>query len=313
MSNTDMAVLERGGAIATAAEIRAQVNLIQEVMAAVMKEGVHYGVIPGTGDKPTLFKAGAEKILSTFRIAIEPVVEDLSTHDEARYRVQARATAQATGVFLGAGVGECSSGEVKYKWRSAVCQEEFDATPEDRKRTEWKRGRNGQPAYQIQQVRTNHQDLANTVLKMAKKRAQMDACLTVTAASDVFTQDIEDMPDELREAVLDTDKPSRPAPAAPQRRSASGSTAAAPQVAADGTTAVKSITPKNGETNGKQWILYIVKFADGREASTLDEAIAKIAMDARDNGEVVKPVLEPGKKEGSFKLVALTVIGNTGE
>jgi hypothetical protein len=32
---------------------------------------------------------------------------------------------------------------------------------------------------------------------MAKKRAMVDATLTVTAASDIFTQDVEDMPEEI--------------------------------------------------------------------------------------------------------------------
>jgi hypothetical protein len=34
---------------------------------------------------------------------------------------------------------------------------------------------------------------------MAKKRAQIDLTLTATAASDIFTQDLEDIPEELRE------------------------------------------------------------------------------------------------------------------
>jgi hypothetical protein len=54
---------------------------------------------------------------------------------------------------------------------------------------------------QKQQVRTNPADVANTILKMAKKRGLVDAILTVTAASDIFTQDIEDLPDEVREEV----------------------------------------------------------------------------------------------------------------
>ena len=73
----------------TAPEIRAQVNRIQEVMQAVMKDGTHFGTIPGTG-KPSLYKAGSEKILSTFHIGVDPIVEDLSTPDEARFRVPAR-------------------------------------------------------------------------------------------------------------------------------------------------------------------------------------------------------------------------------
>lgn len=207
------AVVEhRGGTVVvnaqTAAEIRAQVNRIQEVMKAVMVRDTHYGVIPGT-PKPTLYKAGSEVLLTTFRVAVDPQVDDLSTHDEIRYRVTARGVHQTTGTVIGAGIGECSSNEEKYRWRNAVCQEEFDETPEDRKRVKWQKGNQG--PYKRQQIRTVPADVANTVLKMAKKRAQIDLTLTALAASDCFTQDIEDMPEELRETV--SEDSSRPAPA----------------------------------------------------------------------------------------------------
>ncbi|MDI6721868.1 MAG: hypothetical protein QMD85_05720 [Candidatus Aenigmarchaeota archaeon] len=174
-----------------AADVRAQVNLIQEVMKSVMQKGQHYGVIPGAGDKPTLFKAGAEKIMTVFRLAADPEVKDLSLHDVMRYRVTCRLLAQSTGSLVGAGVGEASSDEEKYKWRYAVSEAEWNATPEDRRRIKYKRDG------QINQVRINPADVANTVLKMAKKRALVDAVLTVTAASDIFTQGIEDLPEEM--------------------------------------------------------------------------------------------------------------------
>lgn len=37
---------------------------------------------------------------------------------------------------------------------------------------------------------------ANTILKMAKKRAQIDAVLTVASLSEIFTQDFDDLPPE---------------------------------------------------------------------------------------------------------------------
>src|SRR6266851_6909658 len=98
----------------TAIEIRAQVNLIQEVMRAVMKENTHYGVIPGC-QKPSLWKPGAEVLFATFRVSVDPTVEDLSTFNEARFRVTARGTSNH-GVQLGSAVGEASSDEEKYKW-----------------------------------------------------------------------------------------------------------------------------------------------------------------------------------------------------
>lgn len=182
----------------TAAEVRAQVNLIQEVMESVMKDGTHYGKVPGCGDKPTLLKAGAEKIMATFRLAAEPIITDLSTSDEIRYRISVRMTS-ASGQFLGAGVGECSSNEEKYKWRNAICDEEFEETPEDRKREKWQSSwyQGQKKTSKRKQIRTNPADLANTILKMAKKRALVDGVLTATAASDIFTQDIEDLPEEM--------------------------------------------------------------------------------------------------------------------
>lgn len=178
----------------TAPEVKAQVNHIQAVMAAVMKDGHHYGKIPGCGDKPTLLKPGAEKLLLTFRISIDPEVEDLSHGDEVRFRVRCRGLAE-DGRFLGTGLGECSSDEDKYAWRAAVCDEEWDATAEDRRRTKWRKGKGGS-AYTVPQVRCHPADAANTILKMAKKRALVDMTLSITAASDIFTQDLEDDSDQ---------------------------------------------------------------------------------------------------------------------
>ncbi|MDH4581421.1 hypothetical protein E8F20_05965 [Pseudomonas sp. BN415] len=180
----------------SAVEIRQRVNLVQEVMQGIMKRDTHYGTIPGT-PKPTLYKPGAEVLCVTFRVAQEYEIEDLSTADMARYRVTCIGVHQTTGIKLGEGVGECSSGEEKYKWRGAICSEEFDATPENMRRIKFSKYRGA--VEKKAQVRTEAADLANTVLKMACKRAMIAMTLNVTAASDIFTQDIEDLPEELRE------------------------------------------------------------------------------------------------------------------
>jgi hypothetical protein len=209
----------------TAAEIRADVNLIQEVMKAVMKRDVHFGVVPGT-DKPTLLKPGAEKLMVTFRLNAEPVIEDLSGADEIRYRIKVRITHQITKAEIGWGVGECSSNETKYKWMRPTCKEEYDATPDDRRRIKFARGQGGK-IFKNEQIRTNLSDAANTVLKMAKKRALVDAILTCTAASDIFTQDVEDVPEEMADAVADA-RPARTAPRETEAATAAQAPAGAP-------------------------------------------------------------------------------------
>ncbi len=185
----------------TAAEVVAQKRLIQEVMQAVMKEGTHYGTIPGCGPKPTLLKPGADCILTTFKIAVHPEIEDLSSDDEVRYRIKAKGIHMASDNVVGIGVGEASSSEEKYKWRKSVCEEEWNETTEDRRREKWCNGYNEKDNYKVKQVRTNPADVANTVLKMAKKRAAVDLTLTSTAASDCFSQDLEDLPEGVRENV----------------------------------------------------------------------------------------------------------------
>lgn len=196
---SQQAVANYGERSLTAVDIRAQVNLIQDVMRAVMMDGTHYGKIPGT-QSVSLFKPGAEKLMATFRLSSDIDVDDLGQNGEVHYRIKYKILS-SDGRLLGVGVGECSSQEEKYAWRRPICKEEFEDTAENMRRVKYKSWQ-GRTEKQ-QQVRTNPADVRNTILKMAKKRAMVDAVLTVTAASDIFTQDIEDLPDELREQVAD--------------------------------------------------------------------------------------------------------------
>ena len=195
-------------------DVVAQVQLIQHVMQEVMQDGEHYGVIPGCGSKPALLKAGAEKLCFTFRLAPSYQVE---RHDfdggHREYEVRCDLTHIESGRFIAAGVGLCSTMESKYRWRKAsrVCpkcgQESIIKGKREygggwvcfKKRggcnAKWPDG-----AAEIESLtegRVENEDIAdvyNTVLKMAKKRAHVDATITATAASDIFTQDIEDLP-----------------------------------------------------------------------------------------------------------------------
>lgn len=211
MSENETAVTVRDNQVLTAAEMRAQVNRIQEVMKAVMRKDVHYGIIPGC-QKPSLYQAGAEKIAVTFRIAVRSTVEDLSTPDEAKFKTTCEA--YSGDKFLGSSVGVCSSSEEKYKWRKPVCEEEFNETPEDRRRVKWAHGKTA--PYQQKQIRTQPADIANTVLQMSNKRGYVKVVRQVTAASDVFTQDIQDLPPEM----LSDDGPAKPDIKPPQSKSA---------------------------------------------------------------------------------------------
>lgn len=202
----------------SSAQVTEQVQLIQQVLRSVMKQDEHYGVIPGT-NKPTLLKAGAEKLCLTFRLSPSYIVERIdhpSGHRE--YIITARLTHIPTGRVWGEGVGSCSTLEKKYRYRN-----EYKPTGRKVPREYWTDrdagllGGKGFTAkkddagvWMIYEAggQTENADIAeayNTVLKMAKKRALTDATLNACAASDIFTQDLD-------EHIDDSPKPEKVAP-----------------------------------------------------------------------------------------------------
>ncbi len=206
-----------GGAVVPVAVLRDRVRAIKELVQSVFVENVHFGVIPYTNDKKVLLQPGADQICALFRIAPRYHNEDLSTAEEIRYRVTCQGVNQA-GEILGEGMGEASTGEEKYRWRRAVCDEEFEATPETKRRVQYKKSQGGH--YKVLQIMTNPADSANTILKMAAKRARVAMVLTVTGCSDDFSQDEEILGvGEDKDAPPPTDmtprsKPKGPAPKA---------------------------------------------------------------------------------------------------
>lgn len=249
-------VATEGGAM-TVAQLKANRQLMKDAMGELMEQGVHYGKVPGTGEKPTLFKAGAELLCVLFRVNAKPEVEDLSSDDCIRYRVTMQGIHIPTGQVVAHGVGECSTDEEKYKWRRAVNKDEWEETPEDRRRFNFKSETN--------QVRTNPADAANTVLKMAEKRAKVDLALSFSGASDVFSQDLDDLAEWLREKETGTE----PAGASEQPRS-KASAARAPQPKT-------SSTPQTGKINESQ--LGVLKDSIDRSGVGETEFLKKFGLD----------------------------------
>jgi len=297
---TALATLERNQIEpASANQVLAQVRLIQEVMQTVMKPGTHYGTIPGT-KKPSLFKPGSETILSTFRIAVKPEVEDLSDDDCVKYRVRAVGELP-NGQVVGIGIGEASSNEEKYKWRRAVCDEEYNETPEDRRRLKWSKWK--EKVQSTKQVRVNPADVANTILKMAKKRAQIDLCLTATAASDCFTQDLEDLPKEVAEAVAGNDQPtvqqprkkSQPQEPAPDEDLSPPKPSDADRPDPEDldkcqtvTGVVEGVTQKKGKTNDIAWVRFSLHLVEHNTTyNTFNLTLATYTQSLKNQGVIV--------------------------
>lgn len=216
-----------------------QVKAIGEAMNSIMKEDVHYGKIPGT-DKPTLLQPGAQKIGLMFRLAPsfgKPEVIDLpNNHREVRVICT---LTSPNGTLVGQGVGVCSTMESKYRYRGNQVEFTDVAVPKDfwehrnndtlakllndatgsaytGKQVQAKKNDSNQWVVCVKGEKQENPDIAdtyNTVLKMAAKRAHVHAILAATGASDMFTQDVEDMQSHEGEPQA-----AKKADAAPQRQ-----------------------------------------------------------------------------------------------
>jgi hypothetical protein len=191
----------------TVADVQAQVAKIQDLMGAVLKNGQHYGTIPGTA-KPTLLKPGAEKINFLFRIGTgELQIEKLDMPNGHReITIKTPMIHIPTGTAIAFGIGSCSTMESKYRYRNVADYEDTgDPIPADSKerRQEYRKQGYGMKKiggqwawvkYKDSKKEENHDiaDVYNTVLKMAAKRSYVDGTIKASAASDFFTQDVED-------------------------------------------------------------------------------------------------------------------------
>lgn len=189
---------------------------LQEFVRFYMNEGEDYGTIPGT-PKPTLYKPGADKLCDIYGIAdtyrISNRTEDWSKN-LFDYEVECTLVNKRDGHLVATGLGSCNSFEGRYRWRDQkrVCP--LCGKPTIIKgKAEWgggwicwkKEGRSDgcggkfadDDAEITKQIigKIENEDipsLKNTILKMAKKRAKVDAVLSATRSSGLFTQDIED-------------------------------------------------------------------------------------------------------------------------
>lgn len=195
-----------------AAELVQRLNVIRDAMQTAMKEGVDYGRIPGV-DKPTLFKPGAEKLGVLFQLDVQ-LVSAKTWGPGEHLTVETKATVfhAPTGTRLGFGEGLATTREKKHAKRKQerLCPA-CGAAAVIKGKPEygggwlcWKKRdgcgakfREGDEAIESQDVgeieNPELPDSWNPVVKMAAKRARVDAVLAVTGASALFTQDAEDI------------------------------------------------------------------------------------------------------------------------
>jgi hypothetical protein len=162
-------------------EIRQRIQAVQEVMRGVMIDGTHFGTIPGT-PKPSLWKAGAEVLCLTFRLT--PILESRVAADDLECEWVYNATKRDGSIVSGTCVGF-------FEVEATCTISNLDGVPLSRCSARCNSREGKYRSISLFEIR-------NTVLKMAEKRAFVSAVLMATGASDIFTQDLEDLPELLR-------------------------------------------------------------------------------------------------------------------
>lgn len=194
----------------------------KDIISKILVEGVDFGVIPGS-TKPALYKAGAEKMSGFY--ALHPQFSDVETvedwtgkeHDGEPflyYRQKCFMYKQSPSerkVLIASADGSCNSWETKYRYRNQerLCPSCDQAAIIKGKEEYgggwlcWKKNGgcgskfpDGDISIESQEAgkikNPNVADLANTILKMAQKRALVAATLIATNTSDYFIQDLDD-------------------------------------------------------------------------------------------------------------------------
>lgn len=213
-----------------------QRTLLGQYVKEHMVEDTDYGVIPGT-TKKTLLKPGAEKLTQLFRciprFTIEQTVENWET-GLFHYRFKCQIVLQSDESVVAEGVGSCSTFESRYRWRkgdrlcpkcgaAAILRSKFPPKNAPEEEPGWycfdKKGGCGENfSFNTDSItsqttgRVQNPDIldqVNTVLKIAKKRAHVDASVALARCSDIFTQDLEDTVEEKAAAKTEQPKPSK--------------------------------------------------------------------------------------------------------
>lgn len=174
-----------------------RIHEMQAVVRSCLKEGHDFGTIPGCGDKPTLLQPGAQKILMLFGLTSEfEILEQIQNYEKGFFAFTVRCVLKRDNRVITEGLGHANSMESKYRWRWGYKKDiPADVDPQTLAT---------RPAGSTTQFRIPNDDpytLVNTLLKIARKRAVVNAALTVGSLSDLFTQDVEDIVDVIAQTI----------------------------------------------------------------------------------------------------------------
>ena len=301
--------------------IAARIEELQRFVKAYMVEDEDFGVIPGT-EKPTLYKPGAEKLCDVYGFQrLFEVTARVEDWDRGlfHYEVRCDLVSMRNGLTIAQGLGNANSKEERYRWRmqSRSCPSCGKETIIKGK-AEFgggflcyaKKGgcgakfTDGDTAITGQAVGRIENDepftLVNTLLKMAKKRALVDAVLSATRSSGIFTQDMEDLAGEHEAAERAPLKAARPAGRQapdPRPQWAPAEPGDAPNcggMSSEGEPCNAVMVWRFGDKDGKRWSAWMCPdYRSTKHKSLFVDTEAQPAMFDADAGEAAKKAAHP--------------------
>ncbi len=174
-----------------------KIRTLQSTLKNILTENHDYGKIPGCGEKPTLLKPGAEKILMAMGItATYELLEHTENFDKLGFfAYTVKCILNKNGIKITEGLGHANSKEKKWAYEYVYEKDLPEGADKSLlKKKEFNSKTSG--TFYKYEVEADACSKANTILKMAKKRAQIDAVLSVASLSEIFTQDFDDIPQD---------------------------------------------------------------------------------------------------------------------
>ncbi len=147
--------------------IKGNLLLCEELVNDVLEPGVDFGKVEGV-ERPFLWDPGAAKIAAAFNTyPTHVILKETLEADFVCYVIEAQLVSRVSKEVVATGIGGASTWETKYKYRWVKKPEEWGWKGEGLKfNAKTNKYRIPNP---------EHGELVNTILKMAAKRAEVDA------------------------------------------------------------------------------------------------------------------------------------------
>ncbi|KKN50503.1 hypothetical protein LCGC14_0632280 [marine sediment metagenome] len=168
-------------------EHRQQITLMQSLVRDLLVPGIDYGLIPGT-KSDSLLDSGANAIFTAFNCypGERRIIRFIDDGRSLAICIEVPIIDRLTGRTVGSGVGASSSLEAKHKYRWSDDPRKDGYDEESIKLLKTRGVSNNKTQWKV--LNTEQPELLNTILKMASKRAEVDAAASMPGVSTVLKQ-----------------------------------------------------------------------------------------------------------------------------